>query len=34
MFATRAERGLPKGSTDWQRANDIVAIAGPQAKNK
>lgn len=34
MFATRAEHGLPKGSTEWQRANDIAAIAGPQAKRQ
>ena len=32
MFANRAVHGLPKGSIDWQRANDIIAIAGPQIK--
>jgi predicted Zn-dependent protease len=32
MFATRAQRALPKGSAEWQRANDIVAIAQPQAR--
>lgn len=34
IFAARAAQKLPKGSTDWQRANDIVAIALPQAKNQ
>ncbi|HEX3808528.1 MAG TPA: M48 family metalloprotease [Rhizomicrobium sp.] len=28
QFAFRAAHGLPKGSTDWQRATDIVAAAG------
>lgn len=30
-FAGRAEQKLPKGSTEWQRASDIVSIAGPRA---
>jgi predicted Zn-dependent protease len=34
VFAARAEQKLPKGSTEWQRASDIVAIAAPQAKNE
>ncbi|HEY2071335.1 MAG TPA: M48 family metalloprotease [Rhizomicrobium sp.] len=29
-FATMAAHGLPKGSADWQRANDIMAVIGPQ----
>jgi len=32
VFATRAERKLPKGSTEWQRANDIMAVATPQTR--
>lgn len=32
MFASRAERKLPKGSTEWQRANDIMTVARPQTK--
>lgn len=34
VFAARAALKLPKGSNDWQRANDIVAIAAPQAKRE
>lgn len=33
QFAGRAQRGLPAGSTDWQRANDIMAIAQSQRAN-
>jgi predicted Zn-dependent protease len=33
-FATLASRKLPKGSPEWERANDIIAIAGPQAKQQ
>jgi predicted Zn-dependent protease len=33
VFAQRAEKGLEKGSTDWQRANDIVAIVTPLLQN-
>lgn len=33
-FATVAARSLPKGSTDWQRANDILAAAGPQSRQR
>ncbi len=32
QFAMRAQRALPKGTEDWQRANDILAVAGPQMK--
>src|SRR6185437_14545854 len=32
QFAARARHGLAQGSPDWQRANDIVAIATPIAK--
>ncbi len=31
MFAARARRDLPQGSADWERANDILSAAGPQA---
>lgn len=30
-FAMEAQRKLPKGTTDWQRAGDIMLVAGPQA---
>ncbi len=33
-FAGVAQHSLPKGSTDWQHANDIVAAAGPQMKQR
>ncbi|MGN6514748.1 MAG: M48 family metalloprotease [Rhizomicrobium sp.] len=33
-FAMVAANKLPKGSTDWQRANDILATAGPQARSR
>lgn len=33
-FAMVAAKDLPKGSTDWQRANDILATAGPQIRNR
>ena len=29
MFARKAQHGLEQGSSDWQRANDIVAVAKP-----
>jgi predicted Zn-dependent protease len=32
QFAVRARHGLDQGSPDWQRANDIVAIAVPAAR--
>jgi predicted Zn-dependent protease len=32
QFATRARHGLAQGSPDWQRANDIVAVAMPAAR--
>jgi predicted Zn-dependent protease len=32
MFASKARHGLQQGSPDWQRANDIVAIAVPAAR--
>ena len=31
-FAVLAQRKLPQGSPDWQRANDIMAVAGPEAQ--
>jgi predicted Zn-dependent protease len=31
-FATLAQKGLPPGSPDWQRASDIMAVAGPEAE--
>jgi len=34
QFATRARHGLAQGSPDWQRANDIVAIAVPAARQQ
>lgn len=34
QFAGRAQKGLAAGSTDWQRANDIVAIAQSQRKDQ
>jgi len=30
-FATLAQRKLQQGSPDWQRASDIMAVAGPDA---
>lgn len=30
-FAMLAQRKLPQGSPDWQRASDIMAVAGPDA---
>ena len=30
-FATLAQRRLPKGSPDWQRAGDIMVVAGPDS---
>jgi predicted Zn-dependent protease len=32
MFAVRARQKLTKGSADWERANDIIAIAQTQMK--
>jgi predicted Zn-dependent protease len=34
QFASRARHGLTQGSPDWQRANDIVATAGPAARQR
>jgi predicted Zn-dependent protease len=34
MFANKARHGLSQGSPDWQRANDIVAIAVPLARQQ
>jgi predicted Zn-dependent protease len=34
MFATKARHGLDQGSPDWQRANDIVAVAVPLARQQ
>ena len=33
-FAKRAAHNLSQGSADWERANDIVAVAGPAAKER
>ncbi len=33
-FAAVAAHDLPKGSTDWQRANDILGAAAPQARRQ
>jgi predicted Zn-dependent protease len=33
-FATLAQHKLAQGSTDWQRASDILAIAGPNAEKR
>lgn len=33
-FATLAQEDLPQGSTDWQRASDIMAVAGPEARKQ
>ena len=30
QFAGRAQRQLPPGSTDWQRASDIIAVSTSQ----
>jgi predicted Zn-dependent protease len=32
FFAKRASHGLAQGSPDWERANDIMAVAGPSAR--
>ena len=34
QFAGRALRQLPQGSTDWQRANDIISISMSQQKEQ
>ena len=34
MFANKARHGLDQGSPDWQRANDIVAISMPLARQQ
>lgn len=31
-FAMLAQKRLPQGSPDWQRATDIMAVAGPEAQ--
>jgi predicted Zn-dependent protease len=31
-FAAVAQKKLPQGSPDWQRATDIMAVAGPEAQ--
>jgi predicted Zn-dependent protease len=31
IFATRAHGKLPQGSSDWQRAGDIIGAAAPLA---
>ncbi len=32
FFAKRAAHALAQGSPDWERANDIMAVAGPKGK--
>ena len=34
VFARRAAHNLPEGSMDWERANDILSAAGPQAQSR
>lgn len=34
IFAKRAAHHLPEGSPDWERANDIMAVAGPDQNNR
>lgn len=34
QFARRAQMGLDKTSTDWQRANDILTIAAAEMQNR
>lgn len=34
VFATRAQKGLPEGSAEWQRANDIISIITPLLKKR
>jgi predicted Zn-dependent protease len=34
MFANKARHGLVQGSPDWQRANDIVSVAVPLARQQ
>ena len=34
VFANKARHGLQQGTPDWQRANDIVAIAVPAARQQ
>ncbi|HVV27891.1 MAG TPA: M48 family metalloprotease [Rhizomicrobium sp.] len=34
VFATRARGKLPQGGPDWQRAQDIIGAAGPQARQQ
>jgi predicted Zn-dependent protease len=31
-FAMMAQKKLPQGTPDWQRASDIMAVAGPEAQ--
>jgi predicted Zn-dependent protease len=33
-FAMVAQKKLPQGSPDWQRASDIMAVAGPEADKR
>jgi len=34
IFAQLARRDLPQGTADWERANDIMGAAAPQAKQQ
>jgi hypothetical protein len=33
FFAKRAAHSLEQGSSDWERANDIMAVAGPNDRH-
>lgn len=34
VFASRARAKLPQGSSDWERAQDIIGAAGPMARQQ
>jgi predicted Zn-dependent protease len=34
VFSMRAQKALPQGSPDWQRAGDIIAAAGQAARQQ
>ena len=33
-FAVLAQKKLPQGSPDWQRASDIMAVAGSDSQKR
>ena len=33
-FAILAQKKLPQGSPDWQRASDIMAVSGPDSQKR